>query len=347
MDAQGLKDHIIENPEGISLILESLGCHKIKEYSREYRSALPNKTNHTAVVVKKDNLSARIYTDGKTVKGDIFTIVCKLKGWEEDGSGFVNSLKYCHQVLGLTFDGVKSKKDEGKHPLDFFRKIDRESRAYGSGVEEQEVNEYDESILDEYVKLPHISFFQAGIMPQVQREYGICFSIQDDRIVIPHYKHDDKTKIVGLVGRTTNEFYKEFMIPKYFNLIKGYLKNQNLYALSHHREHIKEAGVVKVFESEKSVLQLATMKDKTGVAVGSHEITPLQRKLLIELDVEIVICFDKDVSEEHVINTAKYFAKFRPTSYVYDKYDLIGENDSPTDRGYTRWNYLYKHRIEV
>ena len=41
-------------------ILESLGCHDIKEYQGEWRAALPEGTNKTAVCVKKNNLSSAI-----------------------------------------------------------------------------------------------------------------------------------------------------------------------------------------------------------------------------------------------------------------------------------------------
>ena len=344
MDAQELKEHIIDNPEFIQDILEYLECHSIKEHRTEYRAGLPDDPNPSKVVVKKANLSFRAYTRTDTVTGDIFTGVGLIKGWME-GKDFSKCIKLVHVILGLPYEGYQKieKKASG---LDFFRNVSRKSRQsqYGLRNPIEDIEQFNESILDQFVKKPHIDFFRDNIMPWIQEEYGICYSPQHGRIIIPHYHPYDKSKIVGLVGRTTNPNYDVFDIPKYFNLISGYLKNQNLYGLSHNMEHIKKAGVVKVFESEKSVLQLATMGDRTGVAVGSHELTPIQRTMLSKLGVEVVICFDKDVSLEHIENTLGYFTGVTQCSYIYDTYGILGEKDSPTDKGYKIWSHLFKYR---
>ena len=59
----------------------------------------------------------------------------------------------------------------------------------------------------------------------------------------------------------------------------------------------------------------------------------------------IIIAFDKDVEEEHLIATCERFAKFSNVSYIFDKWNLLDEKDSPVDKGYKRWKFLYEHRV--
>ena len=97
MNANELKQYIIDNNK-ISLILESIKCHKIKEYQTEFRAALPNKTNSTAVCVKKDNLYTAIRTSEGEKQGDIFTLVMNVLN-----ISFGKAIKLIHSYLGLQY----------------------------------------------------------------------------------------------------------------------------------------------------------------------------------------------------------------------------------------------------
>ena len=63
----------------IPTILESVGCRDNKEFRAEWRAALPNKENKSAVCVKKEALSSAIRTSDGRIKGDIFTVVMDIK----------------------------------------------------------------------------------------------------------------------------------------------------------------------------------------------------------------------------------------------------------------------------
>ena len=89
-----------------------------------------------------------------------------------------------------------------------------------------------------------------------------------------------------------------------------------------------------------------------SVSIGGHEISEMQKNFIIKNtteDTEIIIAFDKDImkDESYLVNHCRMFSKYRKTSYVYDKYNIIGEKDSPIDCGYKRWAYLLKHRINI
>ena len=78
INADKLKEYITEK-QCIEQILLSLGCHGLHEYPTEWRAALPQGTNKTAVCVKKDTLSVAIRNAEGNKHGDIFTLVMTLK----------------------------------------------------------------------------------------------------------------------------------------------------------------------------------------------------------------------------------------------------------------------------
>ena len=98
MNANDLKEYIIDN-NLVQQILESLDCEHIKEYDKEWRSALPQKSNKTAVCVKKDTLKVNIRSGEGNECGDIYTLVMHIKN-----ISFGKSVKYLHDVLGLKYE---------------------------------------------------------------------------------------------------------------------------------------------------------------------------------------------------------------------------------------------------
>lgn len=337
MDAQQLKEHLILNNQDAMKILESVGCHGFHEYSKEIRCALPNKNNTSAVVLNKERMSGRIYLpNDEIVRGDIYTLV----GYFNQ-SNFINSFKYCTKLLGfeVSYYYQKSKQEDFMNdPFWLFRKVKKQQ----ASLADFQGKIIDEEYMHKFLQYPHINFLKDNISISTQKKFGICYDEISDRIVIPHYKWDTG-EIIGLFGRTALPNYKELGIAKYFGL-KPYPKMQNLYGLYQNYAEIQKRGYVVVLEAEKSVMQLHTMGLGVGVAVCCHELSPIQRKILIGLDVEIIIAFDNDISLEHILNTVKPIKKYRKCSYIKDVDNLLGEKDSPTDRGLKIWEYLFNKR---
>jgi len=147
-----------------------------------------------------------------------------------------------------------------------------------------------------------------------------------------------------VIGRTTIKEYSMLDIPKYFPL-KKFPKSMHLYGLQENYKTIQDAGLVCVFESEKSTLKRHSRKDGTGVSIGSHDISEEQVKILISLNTEIVICMDKDVSLQHIRSMCEKFYGIRTISYVFDKYELLDEKESPADKPEKVYRYLLKYRV--
>jgi DNA primase len=357
MNAQTLKEYLTEDIERIEKVLESTGCHRIWRAGDEIRSAPPNGSNHTAVSVNIDTLFCRYYREGETFRGDIFQLIGLFRN-----EGFKESFRFVKSLFGLSGKFVK---DNRVDPLAGFKSIRKQHRTI-TNINEIEVPKFGREALSEFVMLPHIKFFYEGITTQTQEVFNIGYDPHDDRIVIPHYAYDDINAIVGITGRTlrSNIEIEEFKIPKYFNYIKGYKKMYNLYGFSHSLPFIISNGMIVIFEAEKSVMKHWSMTRNEGfsASVGGHEISDVQVQLILQntpADVEVVIAFDKDVmtmkdketgedvGEQFLIDTCNKFSKYRKASYIFDTYNILGEKDSPIDKGVKIFNHLLKYRKEV
>ncbi len=339
INADKLKEYIIEN-NCIEQILEDLGCHGLHEYDNEWRAALPQGTNKTAVCVKKDTLSVAIRSSDINKMGDIFTLVMELKK-----ISFGKANKYLHKLLGLKYSFQRDKNEidkEKNDPLAIFKRTKRHRHKI-----DRDVPIYDDSCLKEYINLPYIGWIKEGIMPRACKRFNIGYSYDRQRIVIPERKWDgDDNEYIGVSGRTTIPNYDMFDIPKYFKLSNTYPKGINVYGLNENYQTIQEAGYTVVMESQKSVLKRYSRLDGTGTAIGNCELTDEQVRILISLNVEICICLDEGISLHHIRKECEKFYKIRKVSYMYDKWGLLekGSKDSPADKENKIFNFMFKHR---
>mgnify|MGYP004634752887 FL=1 len=336
MNANELKEYIIKNNK-ISLVLEKVGCHDIKEYHSEYRAALPDKTNPTAVTVKKDNLFTAVNSSDLSFVGDIFVLIMKL-----NNISFGKANRMIHEYLNLDYNYKKEKqKQKITDVLDVFKKV---KRTYC--VVNKDIEIYDDSILKEYTNLPYITWVREGIMPFACKKFNIGYSYDKKRIIIPwHYWCGSENQYVGIVGRTTIPNYDDLDIPKYFG-IKPFSKGMNIYGLYENYQTIQEKRYVVVFESEKSTLKRYSRKDGTGVSIGSHTLSDEQVKILVGLNVDIIIAFDKDVSQNEVRKECEKFYDIRNVYYIYDKWGILDKKESPADRPNKQYEFMLKYKIK-
>jgi DNA primase len=337
MNALDLKNHII-NTNSIITILEQLNCHSIKEYTKEVRAGLPQHKNPTAISVMKDSLSIRIYTLEREVKGDIFTLAMTINQETDAKYTFVKAVKDIHRMLNLPYELFsKPKEDENKvDALAVFKRFKTNKKD-----KEPDLHIYNESMLDKFINLPNIWWLKEGIVPEVQKRFKLGYCPYSHRITIPQrYWCGDENDYIGVKGRTILEDYKILGIPKYMALIP-FAKTKNIYGLQENYQAIQEKGEVIVFEAEKAVLKMATWKYNNAVAILGHELSQEQINILIGLNVDIVLAFDKDLSEAFLIDACKRFGKVRRLSYLFDKHDILEAKMSPTDRRRKIFDYLY------
>lgn len=353
MNSAKVKEYLKEDIERIEKLLEEVGCHMLWRTGDEVRGAPPNGRNHTAVSVNVNTLFCKVYGEGETFRGDIFQLISMFRKEE-----FKQSFSFTKSLFGL---GGKFVKENKKDPLALFKNIRKQHKII-TDINEVEVPKFGMESLADFVLLPHINLFYEGITTQTQEIFKVGYNPVDDRIIFPHFSYDDVNAVVGITGRTlrSKAEMEAFRIPKYFNYIKGYKKMYNLYGFSHSISFVKRDGFIVVFEAEKSVQKEFSMtrNEGHGASTGGHEISDIQVQIILQNtppDTEVVVAFDKDVmtmkdddgnniGEEYLINQCKKFSKFRKTSYIYDTHNILGEKDSPVDKGVKVWNHLFKYR---
>lgn len=341
MTINELKEYIY-NENKIEYILKQLGCHEIKyNGQREYWSATqPDGDNPMGVVIRNNQyLNYRSfsrgvdYEDGKDLISLVETV---------NKMSFIESVKYIHKILELPFEFKKKvEKPQKKYdPLSVFKKVLRCNRRI---VDVADIQILEDSLLNDFVPMLHISWLKQGITERTRKKFGLCYSYRHKRVVIP-MRYWGTGELLGFNQRTVVENYKEFGIKKYF-LTPTYQKQLNLYGLYENYDSIQKAGYVVVYEAEKSVLKRDSLNDPTGVALSGHTLSDEQVRILIGLNVEVVIAFDKDININEVRHACEKFKNIRKVSYVYDFIDVLDEKDSPADARNKDFQFLFDNRI--
>lgn len=346
MTISELKAYIYENDK-VEYILEQIGCHKIKYHKKGYWTCanIPNEDgdgdNPTAInIYNNEYLNCTNYTRKMSNDNysDIITLTCYNKG-----CSLGDGIRYLCKLLNLKYTFSKQTKIEAEKndPLALFKKIKRRRKS----VSINDIEIYDSTIIEEYEPALHIGWLREGILEFTREKFNIGFSCKNQRIIIPwRYWAGEKDDYLGIVGRTIVGDYDILEIPKYLHLIP-FEKNNAIYGLQENYQSIQNSGYCVVAESEKSCLKRHSRKDETAVAIGGHKLSEEQIRILISLNVDIVLAYDKDVPEEYMWSECNHFFGIRNCYYIIDQHGLLGDKDSPCDAPNKIYNYLLKYKI--
>ena len=230
-------------------------------------------------------------------------------------------------------------------------------------LEEPELEEYSDYVLQLYSgHNNHPAFIDDNISSEVMDKYCIRFDPVENALIIPH-RHHKTGKIIGLMQRNFDDWKVKngfkYIPSRVQNIKFNFPKHANLYGLYENREAIERHGRVIVFESEKSVMQFESYFGfSIAVALGGSSLSPLQVKLLTELDIEeVVLAFDKDFNtlesleadlvRNFIVDTASKLNSYVNVSAMFDTENLLGYKDSPSDKGKEILTHLYQNRQEV
>lgn len=341
MTLEELKEQVYEDGN-IILILEQLGCHSIKteQQGSLYTAGLPDGNNKRSVQVKNNKfLTSHIRSRG--IKGSLLDVICYIKQWyiSNGDIDIIRAKKWTMNVCSYKDTGTSF----ASNPLAWLDKI-KKQRQYGTHTIDFDTKILPENYFNQYIyPFNSISFLQDGISIETQREFNICYDVETDRIVIPIYDLDGF--LVGFKGRATNDNDVSNKI-KYMYL---YSAPQSRLLFNYHRalDYIKFMNEVIVVESEKGCMQLWTMGVLNCVGLGHKDITPQQIHLLQELQCNIVVAYDKDVSMDFIKATYKHIGYFRNIYVIYDSHGLLRNKESPTDKGQQVWQQLYDNKIKI
>ena len=234
------------------------------------------------------------------------------------------------------------------------------------------------SVMDKYdkkeikVDIPHLNpsllniytfnatpmWLDDGISEEVMRKYNIKFSIDENKIIIPHY--NEEGFLIGVRGRAINpeDIAKGKYMPVYIEgKIRAHPLGYNLYGLNFVRGNIRRKKMAIIGEGEKLPMQYDTMfghDENIAVAACGSSLSNYQIDLLIQSGAEkILIAFDKEGKDweeqqtyyNKLLNLCKKYSYKCKMGFIYDSKNLLELKQSPTDRGKETFLKLYKGAI--
>ena len=182
-------------------------------------------------------------------------------------------------------------------------------------------------------------WLEEGISPEAMNRYHVRIDNDGNRIVYPVF--DVNGNFINVKGRTRQKFYKELGIAKYINYYKVGM-NDYFQGWQQALPSIIDTNEIILFEGIKSCMKAFDYGYLNTVSVECHEINIEQIKLLIKLGADVVIAFDSDIDPTS-IKGIDILKKFLNVYIIYNT-KLLGEKESPVDKGKDVWEKLYMER---
>jgi DNA primase len=335
MDVKTLKEYIYENQK-VEYLLESIGCHHIKWHTNGYWTcANYDGDNRQAITIYNNEFLGcinytRDITNGKNISADLITLVCFNKSLS-----FFEGLKFVCSELGIDYyynfdDDIPESIKITKLILDMNKGDINE--------EDKPLKPISEKILTYYKLYVNDMFANDGISYQTQREFEIGYDDYTNRITIPI--RDEISSLVGVKGRLFKQQLEEWEL-KYLYL-EPCARSKILYGLYKTYPFIKQEGKCLVGEAEKFTLQTWDMGYQYAVSIGGTKVTNQQIEKLTRLGVDIIFCFDKDVTKKEIEDIVNRFVDGVNIYYIFDDKNILNEKEAPSDN-IEKFKYLYQN----
>lgn len=200
---------------------------------------------------------------------------------------------------------------------------------------------YMEQFSDEIPK----EWLDEGISENTMRKFEVRIDHKANRIVYPVY--DNNGQLIGVKGRTMLKSFKELGIAKYMNYKKTVISDF-FEGMKYNKTIISSDKQIIIFEGLKSVMKLADYGDNHGVAAGTSYLNDQQVLILIKMGLkDVTIAFDSEVKLDKIKKCTQKLRRFTNVYAIYDKHHLLGEKESPVDRGKEIWQQLMKERVKI
>lgn len=205
-----------------------------------------------------------------------------------------------------------------------------------------------ENAMEDFPKNHQIKeWMDEGVSLDVLTEHNVRYDKSMEKIVFPIYDEKEDRKIIAIKTRTLNPEHKKLGIPKY-TLLGKMGRKDFLYWWRPNLLNIKKTGECIIVEGEKSQMLLETWGYKNSVAVGSHFISEEHEKMLAFCGAKrVVFAYDKDVPIQEIKKQTNFLRHFVNCYVVLDKNNILGEKDSPVDKGQKNWEKMYKESIPL
>lgn len=330
MNVQTLNNELIDNSDNIIKVLTKLGHENINDRGKYITFANIGGDNSNACSILKETLSYQNFSHGGS--GNIFTLVM-----DDLDCNFPKALDVIAKWLG-----IRNTIQYDIHlPFNaFYKHILREQLEPESCV-----RIYNENLLpplDSFSKL----FVDDNISVEAQKHFKVRYCHEDDCVLIPIFNINDE--MVGVKARNnSNEDYNN----RWYAWLP-YAKTHVVYGLNWNYKHIIRKKTLIIVESEKSVMQAWDFGLYCVVAIGGHNISEVQARIIKSLMVEnIIIAFDESICEDELKYEASKLLVDNITYknnvfYIFDRNNTFlkqGSKDSPMDHGKNTWLNLYKN----
>lgn len=329
---QELKKQLLENPENICTLLEEFDFAHITLKRNEIRFAR-NSDGGPNIRIRLNDEYLNVTDYVNSIHTDIISYIIK-----EKHTDFRSVLSAIKRILNLSDD---------------WRPQSR--RLIFGGVYEHIIHRtdsspktYDESILDEYLKVPNERFQRDNISLEAQMKFGIGYDVCTDRITIPI--RDQHGSLMGIKGRRNHETDNE-EDPKYLYLVPCQM-SKTLFGYSTNYSSMYGRTVM-IFESEKSVLQCASYGYHNAVALGSNSLSEYQAKMILSLNPQkVIFMLDSDLPLENTkrnIDMLRSVAIMRDLQINYFDWTECLElpaKASPSDEGKEVFEYILAENIK-
>lgn len=343
MNTKALKEQL--NTDQIITLLESLGA-ELREERNDHLIFTSichhlNASEHKAKLYYYTNTHS-FFCFSCSQSFDIFSLIEEVWNLRDIEFYFGDIVNFITSTLGISQSDFNPKQNlSWRDDLRFFTTT--KSMAKHAQI-------YPLSDLNRFVdKLPY-AWIKEGISVDTMRKYHIGYYPLLDCTTIPVF--DKEGELLGIRGRFWRE--EDIELGKYrpiWTLERDYkLPTGNLlYGLYQNQEAIKATHEVKLFEGEKSVMQMeGILEQNNSVAMFGCNLSKMQLQQLIELEVErYVVCLDKWGSEDDKARWRKDVDKIVKMCKPYGVVVIIEDNgmldwkDSPSDKGKEVWEELY------
>jgi len=329
-----IKEALLKDNNNIVSLLEEYDFCHISLRPNEIRFARDEKGGRNISIRLQNNEWLNVADFARGYSGDIFSFIA-----QERGITFREVLLTTKKILGL--DDHWEPKKKASLFGGIYQSVGKNAKL--------ELRTYDESILNQYPKQGNLRFLKDYISLESQMKFGLAYSIESQRILIPI--RDIFGSLAGVKARRNYETDYEDD-PKYIYEWPCQ-KSLLLYGAHENYQHLMNADRIVIGESEKFVLACDSYNYNSAVSIMGSTLSSEQAKILLGFNAkEYCFMMDEGLPIETIYRNAellKSFAAMRECKITYfDWRDSlsVGDKESPTDGGKENFYYILKNEIK-
>ena len=330
-----LKKQLLEDPENICTLLEEFEFEHITIKRNEIRFARNSEGGHNIRIKLENNDYLNVTDYARSEHCDIVSYIIK-----EKHTDFRTVLTAIKRILHLSDD---------------WRPQSNKREIFG-GIYSRIINKtkpqpkvYDESILNNYLKVGNTRFLKDHLSLESQRRFEIMYNVETDRIVIPI--RNTFGDLCGTKCRRNYDTDNEDD-PKY---IFEYpcQKSLILYGVYQNYPWLYGSDKIFIFEAEKSVIAADSYGYQNAVSIMGNVLSEYQAKELLSLNAkEYCFMLDEGLDPEitykntQTLKSLATMREFKITWFDWRNSLSIGEKESPTDGGKDNFYYILNNEIQ-